>query len=95
MPCLDRFAEQDEAYREHRAAAGPFRARVSVEAAAPLGWDRGSARTGDVDGMTTFGASGPSQALYEHFGFTPENVAERARAVIERASAAGLRGAAE
>ena len=37
--------------------------------------------------MTTFGASGPPAALYEHFGFTPEKVAERARAVVERVSA--------
>jgi transketolase len=37
--------------------------------------------------MTTFGASAPHYALYEHFGFTPEKVAERARAVVERVSA--------
>ena len=38
--------------------------------------------------MTTFGASGKQKDLYEHFGFTPENVAERGKAVVERAGAA-------
>jgi transketolase len=33
--------------------------------------------------METFGASGPQKALYEHFGFTPENVVERAKKVVE------------
>jgi transketolase len=37
--------------------------------------------------MTTFGASAPHTALYEHFGFTPEHVAERGRAVVERLAA--------
>jgi DNA invertase Pin-like site-specific DNA recombinase len=34
--------------------------------------------------MTTFGSSAPQPDLYEHFGFTPEKVAERARGVLER-----------
>ena len=34
--------------------------------------------------MTTFGASGPQKDLYKHFGFTPERMAERGRAVVER-----------
>jgi transketolase len=40
---------------------------------------------GEAIGMETFGASGPQQDLYEHFGFTAEKVAERAKAVVERA----------
>ena len=43
--------------------------------------------------MTGFGASGPQPALYEHFGFTPEHVAERGRAVVERLAARHERSA--
>jgi transketolase len=85
-PCLDRFAEQDEDYRDSVLPPG-VRARVSVEAASPLGWSTWIGEDGDAIGMTTFGASAPQPALYEHFGFTPEKVAERARAVVERVSA--------
>jgi transketolase len=85
-PCLDRFAEQDDDYRDSVLPPG-VRARVSVEAASPLGWSTWIGEDGDAIGMTTFGASAPQPALYEHFGFTPEKVAERARAVVERVSA--------
>jgi transketolase len=85
-PCLDRFAEQDEDYRE-RVLPSSVRARVSVEAASPLGWSTWTTEDGDQIAMTTFGASAPQKALYEHFGFTPERVVERARAVVERLAA--------
>ena len=85
-PCLDAFAEQDDAYRDS-VLPPEVRARVSVEAASPLGWSTWVGEDGDSIGMTTFGASAPQPALYDHFGFTPEKVAERARAVVERVSA--------
>ena len=85
-PCLDRFAEQDEGYRD--AVLPPScRARVSVEAAAELGWQRWVTEDGAVMGMTTFGASAPAADLYEHFGFTPEKVAARGQEVVERLNA--------
>jgi transketolase len=86
MPCLDRFAEQDRSVRD--AVLPPAcRARVAVEAASPQGWDRWVGEDGDVVGMTTFGASAPAKVLFEEFGFAPERIVERARAVLE-----GLRG---
>ena len=85
-PCLDAFAEQDQDYRDS-VLPRDVRARVSVEAASPLGWSTWVGEDGDSIGMITFGASAPQPALYEHFGFTPEKVAERARAVVERVSA--------
>jgi transketolase len=83
MPCMDRFAEQDQAYRDS-VLPPSCRARVSVEAASPVGWDRWITEDGDSVAMTTFGASGTQKALYEHFGFTGEAVAARGRAVLER-----------
>jgi transketolase len=81
MPCLDRFAAQDADYR-NRVLPPHVRARVAVEAASPLGWHRWVGDAGDVVAMEGFGASAPAKVLYEHFGFTGEAVAERARRVL-------------
>jgi transketolase len=83
MPCLDRFAEQDEEYRDSVLPPG-CRARVSLEAAATLGWERWVTEDGEAMGMHSFGASAPAKELYKHFGFTPEKVAERGKAAVER-----------
>jgi transketolase len=83
MPCVDRFTEQDDAYRE-QVLPRAVRARVSVEAASPMGWHRWVGEDGDIVAMEDFGASGPVKVLYEHFGFTGEQVAERARAVLSK-----------
>jgi transketolase len=83
MPCMDAFAEQDESYRDE-VLPPSVRARVSVEAASAFGWHRWVGEDGDTVAMETFGASAPQKVLYEHFGFTGEKVAERARAVMGR-----------
>ena len=80
MPCLDRFAEQDQAYRDS-VLPPSVRARVAVEAAAPARLAPLGRRRGDVVAMEGFGASAPAGALYKHFGFTGENVAERSGAL--------------
>ena len=85
-PCLDRFSEQDQDYRD-RVLPSSVRARVSVEAASELGWTTWTTEDGEAIGMTTFGASAPHTDLYEHFGFTPDRVAERGKAVVERLAA--------
>ena len=85
-PCLDRFAEQDDDYRDS-VLPPAVRARISVEAASPLGWSTWTTDDGEQIAMTTFGASAPAHDLYEHFGFTPERVAERGKAVVERLAA--------
>jgi transketolase len=83
MPCMDRFAAQDEGYRNSVLPPG-IRARVAVEAASPMGWHRWVGEHGDIVAMEGFGASAPQKALYERFGFTGRAVADRAKAVIER-----------
>jgi transketolase len=85
-PCLDRFAEQEPDYRD-RVLPPSVRARVSVEAASKLGWSTWTTEDGEAIGMTTFGASAPHTDLYEHFGFTPERVVERGKAVVEMLAA--------
>ncbi|HVS28137.1 MAG TPA: transketolase [Solirubrobacteraceae bacterium] len=86
MPCVERFEEQDENYR-NSVLAPACRARVAVEAASPIGWDRFVGDAGEVVGMTTFGASAPATDVYKHFGITPDRVVERGRAVVEAAKA--------
>jgi transketolase len=78
MPCMDHFAEQTKEYRDHVLPPG-CRARISVEAASPMGWDRWIGDFGEPIGMESFGASGPAGALYQHFGFTPEVIVDAAR----------------
>ncbi|MDO6799467.1 transketolase [Shimia thalassica] len=86
MPCMELFAEQDEAYRRRVLPAGAV--RVGVEAAVRQGWDQWllgeRARPGKSDfvGMDRFGASAPAGELYEKFGITASNVAEKAKALL-------------
>ena len=81
-PCLDRFAEQDESYRDE-VLPPACRARVSVEAAATFGWERWVGDAGLAVGLDRFGASAPQKDLYEHFGFTPEAIADHGRKVAK------------
>jgi transketolase len=83
MPCVDRFAEQEQAYRDAVLPPG-VRARVSVEAGATLGWPHWVTDDGDCIGLDRFGASAPQKDLYARFGFTPKNIADRGRVVVER-----------
>jgi transketolase len=83
MPCCELFDAQDEAYRE-QVLPEAIEARVTVEEASPIGWDRYAGPKGMVLGMDTFGLSAPLRVVSEHFGFTPERVAEAAKQVLGR-----------
>jgi transketolase len=83
MPCMDTFTQADEAYRESVLPAA-CRARIAVEAASPLGWDKWIGPDGTFVGMETFGESGPAKEVYEHFGITAQRVAELGRAAVAR-----------
>ena len=83
MPSWDLFEAQDEAYRD-LVLPPTIAARVSVEAAAIIGWDRYVGPKGARIGMTTFGASAPYKDLYKAFGFTVERIAAAAKEQINR-----------
>jgi transketolase len=83
MPCMENFAGQDAAYRDS-VLPSRCRARVSLEAASTFGWARWLGDLGEAIGMEGFGASAPAGALYKHFGFTPERIAETGREVVKR-----------
>ncbi len=76
LPCWELFDAQDEGYRENVLLPEVTR-RVSLEAAATLGWER-YAMGGVMLGMHSFGASAPHADLYRHFGLTAERVVEAA-----------------
>ncbi len=78
MPCWELFEKQDQAYRDS-VLPPDIRARVTVEQAAVMGWDRYAGASGSIIGMHTFGSSAPLKDLLTKFGFTPEKVLEAAR----------------
>jgi transketolase len=76
MPCFELFEQQDATYR--RQVLGAV-LRIAIEAGSPFGWTRYVRHEDDVVGMRSFGASGPAEALYRHFGITSERVVEVVR----------------
>ena len=83
VPSFEIFRRQSEAYQRDVIGSAPV--RVAVEAAIRQGWDSIIGADGIFVGMSGFGASAPVDHLYEHFGITAENIAEK---VIERLGAA-------
>ena len=77
MPSKEMFEKQDAAYRDS-VLPPAIRRRLAIEAGAPMSWYRWVGLDGDMIGMTTYGASGPSEDVIKHFGFTVENVVDRA-----------------
>ncbi|MBM3945769.1 MAG: transketolase, partial [SAR202 cluster bacterium] len=84
MPCWELFEAQTQAYRDS-VLPPAITARLAVEAASPLGWSRWVGSAGDTVSVTTFGHSAPGNVLMEKYGFTVDNVAARAKHVLERA----------
>jgi transketolase len=83
MPSWELFEAQDEAYRES-VLPRAVKARVTVEEASTIGWTRFAGTDGTVVGMHTFGMSAPIKIVTEHFGFTPERVAQAVSECITR-----------
>ena len=72
MPCTAVFDAQPRQYRD--AVLPPGVPCVAIEAGVRDGWWRYVGTRGAVIGMDTFGASAPAKQLFEHFGFTTDNV---------------------
>ena len=78
LPCWELFDRQPQDYRD-QVLPPSVKARVAVEEASTLGWDRYVGDGGAVIGMRTFGASAPLKQLLTKFGFTPDQIAQVAR----------------
>ncbi|HEX2077099.1 MAG TPA: transketolase [Longimicrobium sp.] len=95
MPSWALFARQPKAYRDE-VLPPAVRARVSVEAAHPMGWHRWVGGEGEVVGISRFGASAPAKTVFQELGLSAENVAAKARQVLglgEGGEEAGLAAA--
>ena len=81
MPCTDLFDAQDAAYREQVLPAA-ITARVVIEAGITETWWRYAGTAGRVIGLDRFGESAPAGELFEHFGFSTDNVVKVAKETI-------------
>ena len=81
MPSWEIFEKQDQAYKESVFPPN-VSARVAVEMAATLGWERYVRLKGQIVGMHSFGASAPLKDLLKRFGFVPDTVVAAAKKAI-------------
>jgi transketolase len=81
LPSWFVFDQQDRSYRES-VLPPAVKARISIEEASTLGWDRYVGPEGQVIGMHTFGSSAPLKDVLGKFGFTPEKVVETAHKLL-------------
>jgi transketolase len=83
MPSWDIFEHQPQSYRDS-VLPPKVTARIAIEQASALGWDRYVGATGQVIGMKTFGGSAPLKELQKKFGFQPERIVAAARELLGR-----------
>ncbi|MDQ6913396.1 MAG: transketolase, partial [Verrucomicrobiota bacterium] len=83
MPSWKLFEAQSQEYRDS-VLPSSARARLAVEAGATQGWWKYVGEEGDVIGVDRFGASAPGPIMMREYGFTVENVCQRALALLER-----------
>ena len=83
MPSWELFDAQPEDYRQ-QVLPPDVAARLAVELGVSQGWDRYIGAHGDMLGVERFGASAPAEVLLREYGFTVDNVVERAKAVLAR-----------
>ncbi|MDE2181910.1 MAG: transketolase [Alphaproteobacteria bacterium] len=80
MPCWELFEQQSATYRDSVLGSGM---KIGIEAGVSFGWDRYVGQSGRFVGMHSFGASGPYKDVYNHFGITPEALAEAAKSALK------------
>ncbi len=83
MPCFEEFEKQSAEYKES-VIPSSVKARVCVEAGSPYSWYKYAGDKGEIIGMNSFGASAPAAELFKLFGFTVENVVEKAKLSLKK-----------
>jgi transketolase len=84
MPSWELFEKQDNDYKENVFPTN-LRKRLVVEAGSPLGWQKYATDDGDILGINRFGESAPGEEVMKEFGFTVENVIQRAKNLFSKA----------
>jgi transketolase len=82
MPCIELFEAQTQEYRD-QVLPPETTARLAVEPGASMSWWKWVGSGGDVLGIDRFGASAPGTRVLEELGFTVENIAARAGALLD------------
>ncbi|MCB0222565.1 MAG: transketolase, partial [Anaerolineae bacterium] len=83
MPSWELFEEQSDEYKEF-VLPSSVKARVAIEAGISMGWQKYVGPQGTIIGLDRFGASAPYKEIYEHLGFTTDNVVLRALETIDK-----------
>ena len=83
MPSWELFEKQPEEYR-NQIFPPAVPVRISIEAGATQGWHKYVGSSGETIGIDHFGASAPGKVLLEKFGFSPENIAQKAKGLLKR-----------
>jgi transketolase len=83
FPSWELFTAQDQDYRDN-VLPPKITARLAVEAGVSLGWDRWVGDKGKIISIDRFGASGPAKVLFEKYGFTVENIVEKAGEITKK-----------
>ena len=83
LPSWDLFEAQPDEYRNDILPPN-INARISIEAASTLGWERYVGAEGIIIGLNRFGASAPAEVIYQELGFTAKNVADEAIRLINK-----------
>jgi transketolase len=79
-PSWNLFDQQTKAYKA--SVIGKAKARIAIEAAGPMGWEKFIGENGTFIGMKGFGASAPADRLYKEFGITADAVVAAAKAAL-------------
>ena len=82
MPSWEIFEEQDDAYKESILPKN-IKERVAIEAGSSMGWHKYVLNDDNIIAMSDFGASGPAEDLFKHFGFSTENLVNKILEIIE------------
>ena len=83
LPSWELFDEQSVDYR-NSVLPSNLRARVTIEAGTPMGWERYTGADGVILGISRFGASAPGGVIYEKFGLTAQHMADEAASLVKR-----------
>ncbi|MBO0782575.1 MAG: transketolase, partial [Ktedonobacteraceae bacterium] len=84
MPSWELFEEQNAEYKESVLPRN-VKARLAIEAASPMGWERYVGLEGTIIGLDHFGASAPGKIVFQQFGFTVNNIVEHANTLLQNA----------
>jgi transketolase len=83
MPSWELFEQTPQEYKDH-VLSPDVTLRLAVEAGSPMGWEKYVGNSGAIIGIKGFGASAPGGTVMEQFGFTPENIVQKAMELLKK-----------